>query len=65
MAAAGAGTGSSPDAALRGQEVTQGRGCTGRFNTARGMTRAPAAAAAGQDPTAPGDRRPAETGSCW
>lgn len=50
MAAAGAGTGPSPDAALGGQEVTQGHGGTGGFSTARGMSRAPAAAAAGAGP---------------
>lgn len=56
MAAAGVGTGSSPDAALGGQEVTQGHGCTGGFNTARGMTRAPAAAAAEAGPQSPRHR---------
>lgn len=64
MAAAGAGTGSSPDAALGGQEVRQGHGCTGGFSTAPGMTRS---SSPGQDRTArgTGDRRPAVTGSCW
>lgn len=56
MAAAGVGTGSSPDAALGGQEVTQGHGCTGGFNTARGMTPVPAAAAAGAGPHSPRHR---------
>lgn len=59
MAAAGAGTGSSPDVALGGQEVTQGRGRTGGLSTARGVTpRSGRRSSRGRTPppAAPGDR---------